>query len=89
MSRNFERVHKNSAILQEKMELSAGLGNYPKDSDISPTSEMSRSEARYVLNLLSLGFEKVNFWVSRIFILFFLNFFLDGNLLVLLKNNSV
>ena len=67
MSRNFERVHKNSAILQEKMELSAGLGNYPKDSDISPTSEMSRSEARYVLNLLSLGFEKVNFWVSRIF----------------------
>ena len=67
MSRIFKRVHKNSAIVQKRLELAAGLGNYPKDSDVSPTSDMTIQEARFVLKLLDLGFKKVNFWV-RLFI---------------------
>ena len=67
MSRNFDRVHKNSKLVKQKLQLSAGLGHYPRfhDSEDVPTYELEKSHIRYVLKLLDLGHKKVNFWVRR------------------------
>ena len=66
MSRNFDRVHRNSKIVIEKLKLSAGIGHYPSDSEDAPTCQMERMHIRYVLKLLDLGYKKVNFWVRRV-----------------------
>ena len=65
MSRNFDRVHKNSRIVKEKLQLSAGLGHYPSDSYEAPTCEMEKSDIRFVLKLIDRGHKKVNFGVRR------------------------
>ena len=70
MSRNFDRVHKNSKIVKEKLQISAGLGHYPSDSEDAPTCEMDKSHIRYVLKLIDLGYKKVNFWVRQKYIFF-------------------
>ena len=67
MSRNFERV--NSKIVEEKLQISAGLGHYPADSEDVPTCEMDESDIRHVLKLIDLGHKKINLWVRRIFFL--------------------
>ena len=69
MSRHFDRVHKNSALVKKKLELSAGLGHYSvglghySTASENPVCDMDRSSIRHVLKLLDLGFKKVNFSV--------------------------
>ena len=64
MSRQFDRVHKNSGLVKKKLELSAGIGHYSFDTaSDDPVCDMDRSSIRHVLKLLDLGFKKVNFSV--------------------------
>ena len=63
MSHIFDRVHRNSKTVKEKLKLSAGIGHYPSDSKDAPTCEMDDSHIRHVLKLLDLGYKKINLWV--------------------------